>query len=154
MTLPIVLILIGLLLIIVEIIIVPGFGLPGIVGGIFLITGLYLSFKYNVNFGVTITFMTSVISIGMGYWAFKGNALNKMTLHNALKGKVNNERLADITIGQEGVTTSRLSPTGDARFDEKNVEVQSISGFIDVNCTIVIEKIENNTIFVTPKITL
>lgn len=154
MTLPIVLILIGLLLIIVEIIIVPGFGVPGIVGGIVLVIGLYLGYSHNVNFGVAITFVTAIVCVALGYWAFKGNALNKMTLHNAVKGKVNNERVANITIGQEGITTSRLSPTGDARFDEKNVEVQSISGYIDVNCAVVIEKIENNTIFVTTKTTV
>lgn len=151
MTIPVVLILIGLLLIIVEIIIVPGFGIPGVVGGISIVLGLYMAYSNNPNLGVLLTFATLVICAGLGYWAFKGNALKKMTLNSQISSKVNIHRTLNVVVGDLGTSLSKLSPTGDGQFGEKVIEVQSISGYIDVNCAIEIQKIENNTIFVTPK---
>jgi membrane-bound ClpP family serine protease len=151
MGVPIVLIVIGLVLIIVEIIIVPGFGIPGIIGGLAIMLGLYLAYAQDPNWGVGLTAATALVCIGLGYWAFKGNGLKRMTLENEVASKVNNQRTVGVEVGQSGTAISRLSPTGDAMFDEKIIEVQSVSGFIDVNCAIEIEKIENNTIFVTTK---
>lgn len=151
MTLPIVLVIVGILLIIVEIIIVPGFGVPGIIGTLAMFVGVYLGYGESTFMGHVLLVCTVIISSGLAYWAFKGDGLDRMALKNSISSKVNTQKVTGISKGEEGISVSRLSPTGDARFAQKVVEVQSTEGFIPVNVPVIVQKVENNTIFVSPK---
>ena len=58
--------------------------------------------------------------------------------------------LEELKENDKGVSISRLAPMGKARINSFVVEVSSRTGFIDENVAIKIERITDNTIFVSP----
>lgn len=72
-------------------------------------------------------------------------------LKSELQGKVEHFEKYQPKVGDEGVTISKISPMGKARFNEDYYEVKSYSGYIDPNTPVIIAKIESNKIIVKPK---
>jgi membrane-bound ClpP family serine protease len=125
------LILFGLFLIVAEIIFVPGTTLVGIVGFIFLLTGIGFSFKYfGSETGWTIVGVTSVASGLILYYSFKANVWSR--------------------VGAEGQTVSALRPMGKAEIENKLYEVKTLGEYLDSGSKIRIIKIESNQIIVEP----
>ena len=50
----------------------------------------------------------------------------------------------DATIGKEGIATSMLRPAGRGRFDDKTLQVVSLSEYIEPGTPIVIVQVEGN----------
>src|SRR6187402_1587720 len=84
------LIVLGLVLIIIEIIFVPGTTFVGVGGFVFLIIGIFLSFNYfGKETGWTIVGISSVISGGLFYYSFKANVWSRFALKSSIDSKVN-----------------------------------------------------------------
>ena len=54
----------------------------------------------------------------------------------------------EFTAGQEGKAVTRLAPMGSARIGDKTVEVTSVEGMIDSGSDIIVERVEENKVFV------
>lgn len=146
------LIVFGLIFLVLEIFVFPGIGISGIVGIISLIAGVLISFKISTNYGMLAS-VSSLAIAGFALWfSVKSKAFSKMFLSQEIDGKVNLNHLSEVTVEQEGISISRIAPMGKARFNDYYCEVTSWEGFIDEHTPIKIVKIDNNTIFVTPKI--
>ena len=104
-------ILIGIVLVVLEIIIIPGTTIVGILGLILTIVGIVLGFHYfGPGTGWMLLAITGVLSGGMFYWALRTDAWKKFSLKSSIDGKVNEGMLDGFSIGQEGITTSALPP--------------------------------------------
>lgn len=145
------LIIFGLILILVELIFVPGTTLVGILGFIFTCFGIFLSFQ---NYGTTIGFVVMGISAFITavavYFSFKAGIYKKFALNSAIKSKVNDEYKYDLWVGDEGKTVSSLKPFGKAEFKDQVHEVSSNGNFIDAGQPVKIIRIKDNKIFVEP----
>src|SRR6267378_3463111 len=99
------LILFGLTLIVAEIIFVPGTTLVGVLGFVFLIIGIGLSFHY---FGNQIGWISSggaAAASGLVlYYSFKANVWGRFALKSTIRSKVNEGGLEGLAPGQEGIT--------------------------------------------------
>ncbi len=143
------LIIFGLILIIIEILFVPGTTIVGILGFLFEIGGVYVAFDY---FGdstgylvLTVAFIISMLAI---FISFKSGVWGGLALKEEHTGKVNESRLDGLSLGQEGITTSSLKPIGKALFDDVEYEVKTFGQFLYNNQKVSIVKLENNTIIV------
>lgn len=145
------LIFVGILLVIVEVIFIPGTTIVGIVGAIFMIAGVSSSFTYFGQRGGWITLgATGLCSAILVYYAFKTNVWGRFSLKTTSEGKVNEGGLAGLEVGQEGITVSSLRPSGKAEIKEKTYEVKTLGSFVDAGSKIKIIKINTNQIIVEP----
>jgi membrane-bound ClpP family serine protease len=145
------LILFGLFLIIAEIIFVPGTTLVGILGFIFLLLGVGLSFNYfGSETGWTTVGVSAVVSGLIVYYSFKANIWGRFSLKSSIKSKVNEGEVDSLTVGTEGLTVSALRPIGKATLGEKMYEVKTLGEYLDSGSRVRVIKIIMNQIIVEP----
>lgn len=145
------LILFGLFLIIAEIIFVPGTTLVGILGFIFLLLGVGLSFSYfGSETGWTTVGVSAVASGLILYYSFKANIWGRFSLKSSIQSKVNEGDLDSLAVGTEGIAVSALRPVGKATLGEKMYEVKTLGEYLDSGSRIRVIKIIMNQIIVEP----
>lgn len=126
----------GIILILLEILVIPGFGIAGI-GGIAAILGsLYFLFPSSeialaVLAGVMVfSILGAVIMIkyfgGSRFW--ENISLGESQSNE--RGYVSHQSLKDL-VGSRGITITPLRPAGTAKIEEKRLDVVSEGGFID-----------------------
>lgn len=151
-TIIIALITIGLLLILLEILVIPGGGVVGIIGFFLTVVGVYLSFKhhgvYAGSFVLSGTVIFNVIALVL---ALRSKTWDRAMLKTNIDSRVNTIDSSKLKVGDQGVTVSRCAPAGKALIHGDFLEVQTRSEFIDENSTIEIIKLEGNKIFVKLK---
>jgi membrane-bound ClpP family serine protease len=145
------LIVMGLALLIVELIFIPGTTIIGLLGLIFIIAGVYFGFEsYDKTTGLYILGGTLVLTVLTLYFGFKSKAWEQFSLKTAVQGKFN-EGLSDaLSLGDEGIATSTLKPVGKAEINSVQYEVTSMGGYLDTGKKIKVIKIDRNKIVVEP----
>ena len=141
----------GLVLVVAEVIFVPGTTVVGIIGFCFLVVGVGLSFKYfGSEVGWVMLGSTSVASGGLLYFSFTTNVWRRFSLKSSNKGKVNEGELDQLVVGMEGRAISALRPIGKAEVNEQIVEVRTNGDYLDSGSRIRIIKIVSNQIIIEP----
>jgi len=142
------LLLIGVVLILVEIFLIPGVGVVGVLGALMMLVGVYMAYQIEFIYG-HITLLSSVVFLGFsGSLAFRAKTWDRFSLKSELTGKVNLIDEQIIHVGDKGVAISKLAPAGMARINEKLYEVHSKYGLLENNTNIEVNKIESNKIIV------
>lgn len=154
---------IGLLLIAAEVFVIPGFGVAGISGIIFLVTGLTLSLLNNTDFnfdGVSTkeigeASLTVLMGLGLGFvlmiWlsnkiGSKG-MFRKVALHKDLEDAHSSPSLTPL-IGKEGTAFTVLRPSGKVMIDGELYDGVSESGFIEKGTLVKAVRFENAQVYV------
>lgn len=147
----IILILAGLLLIIAELILVPGTTFVGVVGLLLTIVGIFIVFDdYGDTAGYwTIGATATVTIIGLIY-SFNSNVWDRFSLKSSISSKVNDEDVFAFQVGEKGKTISDLKPIGKAEIFGKIYEVRSRGEWIGVGQEIIVTRIDHKSIFVEP----
>lgn len=144
-----ILIVLGVLLILLEILVIPGVTIAGIGGTISLVAGIILSYYwYGTPIGhytLVATLFFVVVSL---YFALKSKTWNKIALHDFMGSKVENVKDDEIKTGDTGVSISRLNPIGKVLINDKYYEAKSKDEFINQNTKIVVVKVGENKITV------
>ncbi|MDX9908229.1 MAG: hypothetical protein GX792_09090 [Bacteroidales bacterium] len=147
----ILLILLGLLLLLIEFVIIPGVTVAGIGGFLLLGASVYMAFtKYGTGAGFLTLAFVLVASPLLIYFLFKSKMGKKMVLESLVDGKVDSFDTENIRVGDTGKTIGRLAPSGKVRVNNEVVEAQSTGGYIDHNTDIRVLKILTNKIIVEP----
>lgn len=145
------LILAGILLIIAEVVFIPGTTVVGLLGAIFMIAGVIFSYKqYGNDIGFYVLLGTGLATGVALYLSFRNGAWNKLANKSAIKSKFNEGLTAQLTEGEEGVTVSALRPIGTADFQGKIFEVKTGGEYVANAIRIRIVKIRSNDILVEP----
>lgn len=145
------LVLVGLILLIVEIVFVPGTTLVGIVGFVLMMVGIVLTFKHHGSeAGWILLGVTSVVSGLVLYASFTTNVWKRFALKSSIDSKVNEGELTDLKEGMEGKTVSALRPIGKAELNNRTFEVKTLGNYLDSGIKIRIKKISMNQITVEP----
>ena len=157
----------GFILIVMEIFVIPGFGIAGISGIIFLVFGLTVSMLGNKGFDFSniglqeaasslAVVMLSMVG-ALVLFLVTGKAItqmpmfNKMVLKNQMSssdGYVSAESLTQEMSGKRGVTVNTLRPSGKVSIDDNIYNAQALSGFIDAGKVVVVVKTEMDHLFV------
>jgi len=147
------LVLVGLCLLILELMVIPGTTIAGVAGFLMLIGGVYLTYDHYGNFvghiSLSLIVLVSVISV---YFALKSNTWKYFILDTKIEGKVENFKESSISLGDSGVSVTRLAPMGKALINSQEVEVKSSGEYIDEQTSLEVIKIEQNSIIVKIKI--
>ncbi len=139
----------GVALIILEVIFVPGTTIVGIGGLVCCSYGIYLSFE---SYGSTGGFITIALSAAFGFgallYSFKNRSWERFSLKQTIDSSVNEEQISGLKIGDLGESISALKPIGKAIFEDEEYEVTSKGGWISEHIKIRIIGIENHKILV------
>ncbi len=144
------LILVGLILLFIEIILIPGFAITGL-AGLAALAGSY--FYADKTFGEptsTIVLVVDVILVTLAViYVLRAKTWRKFSLKTNISSKTgNNPADEGIAVGDKGRALSRLAPMGTAVFNGKTYEVKSLEGFIEDGEEVEIVLIEDNKIIV------
>ncbi|MGB3465886.1 MAG: NfeD family protein [Cyclobacteriaceae bacterium] len=143
------LITLGLILIIIEVLFVPGTTIVGILGFIFEIGGVYLAYDYfGETTGTIVLIAAFVISTTCIILSFKSDLWKKLSLKEEHTTTVNEGKTSGLSVGLTGITLSSLKPIGKALFNDREYEVRTFGKFLYNDEKVAIVKLENNTIIV------
>jgi len=163
----ILLFIIGLILLVIEIFVIPGFGIAGISGIVLVIAGLTLSLLENVNFnfepvesgeiGKALLTVTAGISFGFALVLYlsakigtKG-LLRNIALNTYLEkeaGYVAVPMENKALVGKQGKTRTDLRPSGKVTIDGVVYDAVSESGFIPKDTAVEVIRYEMGQLYV------
>ena len=141
------LLLLGILLLLLEILFVPGTTIVGVGGIILLAIGIYLSYAYLGTIAGHISLASCVVVVILSLAVLlKGNTWKRMALDSSIDSRSLVNMSTQVAVGDRGVTVSRLNPMGKALFGEKMLEVTADGEFVDEAKDIEVVKVEQNKI--------
>tara|TARA_R110002050_G_scaffold141251_2_gene266366 strand:+ start:77316 stop:77777 length:462 start_codon:yes stop_codon:yes gene_type:complete len=146
----IILVTFGLLFLALEVFVFPGVGISGLLGVVALIGGIVVAFMLDTYTGYYMLASVVVGSSALIYISIRLDSFSVMSLQKNSDSSMKVNHLEELKENDKGVSISRLAPMGKARINSFVVEVSSRTGFIDENVAIKIERITDNTIFVSP----
>lgn len=139
---------IGLVLVFAEIL-MPGFGIFGILGGAaVVVTAVLAYFSYGVQGFLLALVLLVVAFVAMILFAKKTGMYNKVVLKDKLETKDFDESVLTGLMGMEGITQTTLRPFGVAEFNGRNVDVCSSGDFIDRGKKVRVTQISGKTVTV------
>ncbi len=144
----VVFLLLGVFFLILEIFLLPGFGIGGIAGIAFIVASVWYSFAHIGMTAGWITLVSSIFLFVAGIWLFmKTRMLERISLKSEIDG-VANQPIENVSVGDIGIARTRLAPMGHVRFDENDIEVKSEDGFIDQGTKVIITEFSSQHVVV------
>lgn len=138
----------GIILLLVEALVLPGFGIAGVLGAVALLASIFLSLIGNFPTSGDILMALNVIAVslllvGVAAWQLlkrlpKDRRAQRVLLQESTsreEGYLSNSVRAEL-VGAEGVALTDLRPAGTARFGEENVDVVSDGPMIKVGTVV------------------
>jgi membrane-bound ClpP family serine protease len=145
----ILLICIGLILLIVELIFVPGTTLVGLLGLALTGVGIWIGYAaLGTTNGHIILAVSVLVAIIAFFYSFRSDVWSRFALNDRNEGHVNEDYKHTLEVGEEGKTVSALRPQGTAIFHERHHEVQTKGEFVSPNARVRIIKLVQNKIIV------
>jgi membrane-bound serine protease (ClpP class) len=169
----ILILLLGLGLLILEIFIIPGFGIAGVSGAVLIFTGLVLALVNNSPQGGwsfelpdSVALLTASLTVGI---AMMGSlillvAMGQPLMQSAMfrraavdknldkqKGYVGIEKPENELIGKYGIVLSELRPGGSVKIGDKKYEARSSMGLIPSGTQIIVIEVLDFTLIVEEK---
>lgn len=159
----IVLFVLGVVLLLVEIFIVPGFGIFGILGIIFMVAGLFLGLLADFPLIIWEDISFAIIQLALSFIATflliyllskflpKTNMWNRLILMRNLEeksGYTSSDPDFSHLIGNNGVAMTDLRPSGTIVIDEKRYDVVTGGEFLDHGTNVKIVEVEGSKVVV------
>ena len=144
------LLILGIILVLVEVLFIPGTTLVGVLGVIVTAVGIYygfLSFERDVAF--TILGCTLIGNLVVIVYGFRSGAWERFSHKDTITSRSFDDRLIGLEVGQTGTTLSDFRPFGKVEIGDKVYEAKSEEGFLSVGTAVYIEKLEDNKIIVS-----
>ena len=123
----------GLLLIIAEIILIPGIFVAGTLGLVSIGAACWLAFDgIGPDAGYITIAANAVLAVVCAVLSLRSKTWKKFSLHTEIDSRTDS-RPEDkgITVGSQGVTITRLAPMGKVLFGETTVECSARNGIVD-----------------------
>ncbi|MCL6100091.1 MAG: ATP-dependent Clp protease proteolytic subunit [Bacteroidetes bacterium] len=161
----IVMFVVGVILLLIEIFVIPGFGIAGVLGILLMIFGLFLSLVSDFQMrdfsflSMAIIQLASVF-VATGVFIFllskilpKTNVWNRLILHENIGGKSGyaSKPTLEHLVGAEGVALTDLRPAGAAIIDGNRIDVVTEGDYISHDAAIVVKSVEGSKVVVGMK---
>lgn len=150
---PIALIAAGLALIAIEVYLVPGLNVFGILGLVLMVFAVGYVFTESGLLGGTVTLLGSAAACGLMFWAmWQSGAWERFVLSTSLgrspseTNRENEQR--SVYLGKRGTAMTPLRPTGIAEIDGRRIEVVTEGEFIAAGSRIRVVAMDRRRFFV------
>lgn len=140
----------GLVLLLIELLFIPGTTFVGLAGLLVLIFGIVLSYRYfGSATGNAVLIGTAVVAIVGTVYSIRSGAWERFALKGQSEGRFNDGPFT-LAAGDVGETTSVLRPIGKAEFANKLYEVRTLGNYVESGTKVKITHIDHTKIFVEP----
>ncbi|HEX2934430.1 MAG TPA: NfeD family protein [Bacteroidales bacterium] len=145
------LVLVGVILLVLEFVVIPGITIAGVGGFILSFAGIFLAYRlYGTAIG-TYTLLGSIILFVIAIvYALKAKTWKKVALNSEIDSKVNVIDHDKFHVGDTGIASSRLAPMGKVRINGIMVEAKSTGIYIPENTEVEVIKVNGSNITVKP----
>lgn len=159
----------GIILLLLEVFVIPGFGVAGILGIVFIIAGLALSMVLNDFFDFTVTgseqlttaliivlgsmIGSIVVSVILGKSILNTPVFKRLVLEDEQRsdlGYVTGRKIESL-VDKIGITTTDMRPSGKIEIEGKWYDAIAMDGYLDKGTAVYVEKEENYNLFVRKK---
>jgi len=154
------LIVLGVFLLALEVFVIPGFGVSGILGMAALITGIFLVTDSLLE-GLLFTGGTLIVLGIITYLSFRSPRTRRLwqkftlsTRQTSKGGYVAPKVQYETYLGRAGISLTQLRPAGTADFDGEHLDVVTEGGFIGPGTGIRVIAVEGTRIIVREEKTL
>lgn len=164
----ILLFIVGLILLVVEIFVIPGFGIFGILGIVFIVSSLVLAMIFNINFDfrfapptvvfekIMIVVVSLTVGFGLSIWLGRKLILANTRFGSiALKTELSREegylsqgKSLNHLVGQKGTALTILRPSGKIVIDGIQYDAVANYGVIEKDTSIIVVQFENSQLVV------
>ncbi|MCG9128484.1 hypothetical protein JT359_12855 [Candidatus Poribacteria bacterium] len=149
----------GLALIIVEVFVIPGFGIAGIIGLLLMFGSVFYVFFQSTDdvrialFWLSISIiLTSVLAIIATIFLPKSSPFNRIALSTVMSTDEGYHSAGALDfhsfLGKTGVALTPLRPAGTARIENKRLDVVTVGDFIPQNSPVKVMEVEGSKIAV------
>ena len=144
------LILIGLVLMLAEVLIIPGVGVAGVLGLLSMGGSCWYAFhEFGNTTGGIVTGVNGLLLLVLMIYVLRAKTWKRFALETNIDSKaVSQEEV--LAVGDRGKTVTRLAPMGAVRVGDNVVEVKALEGMIDPGVEVEVVLIEDNRIYVSP----
>lgn len=143
------LVIVGLILILAEILLIPGVGIAGVFGVLSMGGSCFYAFHEFGNLtGGVVTGINAILLVVLLVYVLRAKTWKRMTLETNIDAKAVSDESAVVAVGDKGRTLTRLAPMGSVRFGDNVAEVKAIEGMIDPGTDVEVVMIEDNRIVV------
>ena len=149
---------VGVALLLVELFVIPGFGIAGIAGIGLMLGSVFFVFRSAYKFETAMFTMSSaiilafVLAIGLSYLLPKTRAWNHLVLSTAMDSGSGFHSAPredfQVYVGKTGVALTPLRPAGTVRVDDTRLDVVTAGDFIVRDTPVKIINVEGSKIFV------
>ncbi len=140
-TLLIIVLLLGIILLTLEIVALPG-GVAGIFGGVLIAFGVWQTYQmFGDKVGTIVLLCAIALCVLLLALFMKKKTWKRFSLDEESASKVN-QLEPTVKVGATGTTISRLAPTGKALIGGEQMEVHAVNKFIDPDHKIEVVAIE------------
>jgi len=160
----------GFILILVEIIIIPGFGIAGVAGVLLLVSGFTFSLIGNDGFDFTfvpplalvralaMVLSSLILGVFISYFLakrlLKTSRFGKLVLSESMlasDGYISSDNKLSYLVGKSGLTLSELRPSGKLKVEDQSYTASALRGFIEKGREVDIVKFDGITLWVKKK---
>ncbi|MBL7923738.1 MAG: hypothetical protein JNL88_06035 [Bacteroidia bacterium] len=145
-----VLILFGILLIVLEILVVPGF-VVGLLGAAFVIMGIGWTWQvYGSGTGMLVTLLSFFLTALSVWSALRTGFWKRFSLQDQLKGRMNEIDPETVKEGDRGAAVSSLRPMGTVKVNGQRFEASTEGEMVPPNYPVTVIRVDGNKLIVKP----
>lgn len=142
-------ILLGLLLVLAEILLIPGVGIAGVLGLLAMGGSCAYAFMEMGNMtGIIVTSVNAVLLVALIIWVLRAQTWKRLSLETNIDSKAVAPEV-EVSVGDKGRSVTRLAPMGTVRFGDNSLEATSMEGLIDPGMDVQVVAIEDAKIYVS-----
>lgn len=147
------LIIIGQALLFIELAIIPGLGVAGVLGLGAIAGSCYLSFaNISTTAGIMIILINIILATIVVMLTLRKKTWKRFSLDTNIDAKIDTPiKEKGVSVGDTGTAITRLAPSGTAVINGNTLEVTTRGTLIDPQKSIEVTEISNNKVYVKEK---
>ena len=150
--LVVLLLVVGLVLLAIEVFVIPGVGLVGLLGGAAVVGAVAVAWATLGAAHGLLALGAGACAAGLLFWAFArtGAGQKMVLLETQRSGRGPDARLAAL-VGKEGRALTPLRPAGTVEIDERAVDVVTDGLYVEAGTPVRVSSVEGNRVVVEPR---
>jgi len=135
----------GIILLVVEIIFVPGTTILGIIGAALMVFGVIIGYsKFGSQTGSLILVGAVLVGGAVTVISFRSGVWKKFALKNTNSSKFNEDIKVEHLLGAEGKALSALRPFGKAEIYDSTYEVRTLGNYVEAGSKIKVTNVDKD----------
>ncbi|WP_438022840.1 NfeD family protein [Sorangium sp. So ce233] len=142
----------GLALLAIEVLVIPGIGLVGLLGGAAVLGAVAVAWATLGAAHGLLALGAGVCATGLLFWALPrtGAGRRMVLLETQRSGRGSDARLAAL-VGKEGRALTPLRPAGTVEIEDRAVDVVTDGLYVEAGTPVRVASVEGNRVVVEPR---